>query len=81
MSDVYCWTNTAVECLERKCKCEGCFFENYFSGQHKCQMKTAVGKLLKKFGIPEQLNFKGFKKFNQKMFEPKNKEKDNENVR
>lgn len=49
------WTKTAVDCYERKFKCNGCFYyENYFrNAKYKCQMKATVMELVRKFGRPK----------------------------
>ena len=48
------WTITAVECYKRGCTCEGCFYNDFFSGTyHKCQMKASVLELVRVIGTPD----------------------------
>lgn len=47
------WTTTAIECYQRGCNCEGCFYNDYFSGSHKCQMKASVLELVRVIGTPD----------------------------
>ncbi|MDD3149917.1 MAG: hypothetical protein PHV68_03705 [Candidatus Gastranaerophilales bacterium] len=47
------WTIAAIECYERKCICESCFYHNFFKNSgHKCKMKFAVIGLVRKLGKP-----------------------------
>jgi len=51
----YRWTDTAIMCHKRGCKCKGCFYENFFSDKNqKCQMKAAVLELVRKIGLPPE---------------------------
>lgn len=55
---VYRWTQDAVNCYKRGCKCKGCFFENFFSGyvnypRQKCKMKKSVFELVRILGKPD----------------------------
>ena len=55
---VYRWTQDAVECYKRGCNCNGCFFENFFSGyvnhpRPKCKMKKSVLELVRILGKPD----------------------------
>lgn len=45
------WTQAAKDCYERGCVCEGCFFNDFFSG-YKCRMKASVIELVRLFGAP-----------------------------
>ena len=48
------WTATAVDCYKRGCNCEGCFYNDFFSGSHqKCQMKASVLELVRVIGAPD----------------------------
>ncbi len=48
------WTTTAIECYKRGCKCEGCFYNDFFSGTYqKCQMKASVLELVRVIGTPD----------------------------
>ena len=52
---LYLWTDTAIMCYRRGCKCKGCFYENFFSDKkQKCQMKAAVLELVRKIGLPPE---------------------------
>lgn len=62
------WTPTAIDCFERGCICQGCFYSTFFSKQEyatqsetnkKCQMKAAVLELVRVIGIPEGVKSKG----------------------
>ena len=45
------WTPTALECYQRGCVCEGCFYKEFFSGSpNKCQMKASVLELVRVIG-------------------------------
>lgn len=44
------WTQSAIECYERKCICKGCPTKELF--ETKCRMKECVAALLDKFGEP-----------------------------
>jgi hypothetical protein len=48
------WTPTAIDCYKRGCICEGCFYNDFFSGAtQKCQMKAAVLELVRVIGTPD----------------------------
>ena len=48
------WTATAIECYKRGCNCEGCFYNDFFSGNYqKCQMKASVLELVRVIGAPD----------------------------
>ena len=48
------WTPTATDCYKRGCKCDGCFYRDFFSGTtQKCQMKASVLELVRTIGTPE----------------------------
>ena len=49
---VYRWTESALMCYERNCRCKGCTFFKRFESQ-PCMMKKTVLELIKKFGIPK----------------------------
>lgn len=48
------WTVAAIECYEAGSICTGCYYNTFFSGDHKCQMKESVRQLLDKIGPPDQ---------------------------
>ena len=45
------WTEGAINCYKRGCVCKNCPVKNLITSQ-KCQMKSAVIELVKKFGMP-----------------------------
>ena len=45
------WNDTAIECYKRGCICSGCPLPKMES--MKCQMKSAVLGLVRKFGKPK----------------------------
>ena len=48
------WTTTAIECYKRGCNCEGCFYNDFFTGSYqKCQMKASVLELVIVIGTPD----------------------------
>ena len=48
------WTPTATDCYQRGCNCNGCFYNDFFSGTtQKCQMKAAVLELVRVIGTPD----------------------------
>ena len=47
------WTEGAINCYKRGCVCKNCPVKNLITSQ-KCQMKSAVIELVKKFGIPQK---------------------------
>ena len=59
------WTNASIDCYERQCNCEGCYYYEYLDS--KCEMKNSVIKLVKKFGAPEKRirEFKGDEYFHE----------------
>ncbi|MFI3300281.1 MAG: hypothetical protein R3Y28_02555 [Candidatus Gastranaerophilales bacterium] len=47
------WTPTAIECYKRACKCEDCFYKEFFSEEsQKCMMKASVLELVRVLGAP-----------------------------
>jgi len=52
------WTKTAEDCFNRGCKCQGCYFNDFFSNNRKCQMKLTVLELVRVLGAPENSNGK-----------------------
>ena len=56
------WTKSAVDCYKRGCRCEGCFYNTFFTQSsddyvvRKCQMKKAVLELVREHGTPEENN-------------------------
>lgn len=53
------WTIAAIDCYKRGCNCQGCFYNNFLSGNAKCQMKAAVLELVRVLGRPEGIKTKG----------------------
>lgn len=49
------WTQTAIDCYERNCICEGCIYKDLLETSN-CQMKRSVFALLKKLGKPNDEN-------------------------
>lgn len=48
------WTPTATDCYKRGCNCNGCYYQDFFSGSsQKCQMKAAVLELVRTIGTPD----------------------------
>lgn len=53
------WTKEAIKCYLRNQKCQGCFFEDFFSSDDlKCEMCNTVKYLLKEIGKPTQKQIK-----------------------
>lgn len=50
------WTPLAIECYERGCVCENCFYKNILN--NNCQMKATVLELVRILGIPQVGNSK-----------------------
>lgn len=49
------WTPAAIECYNRGCICNGCFYNQFFTEKHqKCHMKESVLQLVKDLGLHEQ---------------------------
>ena len=47
------WTQAAIECYQRGCRCSGCFYNDFFAGSsQKCQMKYTVLELVRTIGRP-----------------------------
>lgn len=48
------WTKTTIQCYERGCVCEGCFFEHFFSSvNQRCHVKEYVIESVRRLGKPE----------------------------
>lgn len=47
------WTEGSVYCYKRGCVCKGCYMNNMLESS-RCQMKTAVIELVRKFGAPKE---------------------------
>lgn len=53
------WTPTAIQCFERGCVCDGCFYEKFFTSQNfNCRMKDSVLELVRERGIPKKVKTK-----------------------
>jgi hypothetical protein len=47
------WTKAAVDCYQRGCVCENCYYAEFFSGgPQRCQMKATVLELVRVLGLP-----------------------------
>ena len=58
MASLNHWTKSALECYERKGKCEGCFYNKFFNrndynNMQPCQMKKRVIEIIKTIGLPK----------------------------
>jgi hypothetical protein len=50
------WTKAAVDCYQRGCVCQGCYYSDFFRGSpQRCQMKATVLELVRVLGIPQNL--------------------------
>lgn len=45
------WTQSAIDCYERGCRCQGCIFSSLES---TCQMKLTVRELVRRYGKPPE---------------------------
>ena len=45
------WTSVSIMCYERHCRCDGCYYKNYFESGN-CLCKYVVMCLVRKFGKP-----------------------------
>lgn len=45
------WTDGAIFCYKRGCRCEGCYVAEL--GSFKCVMKRTVIELVRKYGAPK----------------------------
>jgi hypothetical protein len=53
--DISSWTNSSIMCYNRRCRCDGCFYQLFFKdSEDKCKMKSSVMELVKKLGIPKK---------------------------
>jgi len=53
------WTKAAMDCYQRGCVCNGCFYSEFFSGSpQRCQMKATVLELVRVLGIPNGIEEK-----------------------
>ncbi|MEW5970239.1 MAG: hypothetical protein AB1706_10255 [Pseudomonadota bacterium] len=73
MTISYRWTEDAINCYNRGCQCQGCFYHDFFSGNQKCQMQNSVLELVKRFGPPGR-NLKPTKKIKDEYIEERIKE-------
>ena len=44
------WTKIAIECFERNCICEDCYYSNL---EEKCKLKNSVLALVRAYGVPK----------------------------
>jgi len=50
------WTKAAVDCYQRGCVCESCFYSEFFNDSpQRCQMKATVLELVRVLGIPQNV--------------------------
>ncbi len=50
------WTKAAIDCYQRGCVCEGCYYKDFFSGSpQRCLMKSTVLELVRVLGVPQNL--------------------------
>lgn len=48
------WTRAAIDCYQRGCICEGCYYSEFFKDSpQKCQMKATVLELVRVLGVPQ----------------------------
>ena len=47
------WTQSAIDCYERHCACDGCIIKEIMTSQ-KCMMKAFVLELVRLYGIPQK---------------------------
>ena len=46
------WTKGSIDCYDRHCICDGCFYNDFFNG--KCRMKKTVIEMVRVLGKPPQ---------------------------
>jgi hypothetical protein len=46
------WTKGSIDCYDRHCICDGCFYNEFFNG--KCKMKKTVIEMVRVLGKPPQ---------------------------
>ncbi|HSA06624.1 MAG TPA: hypothetical protein P5556_05560 [Candidatus Gastranaerophilales bacterium] len=50
------WTKAAIDCYQRGCVCESCFYSEFFQNSpQRCQMKATVLELVRVLGIPQNV--------------------------
>ena len=50
------WTKVAIDCYQKGCVCQGCYYRDFFSGgPQRCQMKATVLELVRVLGIPQNI--------------------------
>ncbi len=48
------WTKAAIDCYERGCVCENCYYSEFFKDSpQRCQMKATVLELVRVLGLPQ----------------------------
>lgn len=52
------WTQSAVECYYLGCDCSKCVYPKVISTP--CQMRNIVIQLVRKFGIPKEINYDNY---------------------
>jgi len=55
------WTKTAIDCYQRGCVCENCYYCGFFKDSpQRCQMKATVLELVRVLGIPQNIEPKEY---------------------
>ena len=55
------WTKTAIDCYQRGCVCESCYYNDFFKDSpQRCQMKATVLELVRVLGIPQNIEPKKY---------------------
>lgn len=50
------WTKAAIDCYQRGCVCEGCYYKEFFSDSpQRCLMKNTVLELVRVLGRPQNV--------------------------
>ena len=60
-TDPYRWTVGAIYCYKRGCNCRGCFIPKTYPETlyNRCSMKYCVRKLIRKYGLPDDVTLDG----------------------
>jgi len=52
------WTPSAISCYLRRCRCAGCYYNNFFPNDNeKCSMKAFIIELIKRNSLPKKLEW------------------------
>lgn len=50
------WTKAAIDCYQRGCVCENCYYSEFFKDSpQRCQMKATVLELVRVLGVPQSV--------------------------